>query len=121
MDIGLLPDFLYLGDKKIIDCQARGRLGHPAEQRIQIGAKGLAYDLAEFEDLSIRLLGRRAVVQLVAPLGSRASDSMRRMQKKWRGGIEQGIGYFLFRHSHGGTGCGSSAHDSSKGSSVPVQ
>jgi hypothetical protein len=29
------------------------------------------------------------------------------MRKKWRGGIEQGIGYFLFRHSHGGIGKGS--------------
>jgi len=48
--------FLHPGDKKE-PYSAGGRLGHPAEQRIQIGAKGLAYGLAEVEDLSIRLLG----------------------------------------------------------------
>jgi hypothetical protein len=71
-------------------------------------AKGLAYGLAEVEDISIRLLG---------PTGRGASGRSAGQQGfglVWEEcgrnevrGIERGIGYFLFRHSHGGTGCGS--------------
>ena len=75
---------------------------------------GLAYGLADVEALSILLLGPtgRGVAD-----GSWRNWSLRSaagLQTLWGEcgrngvrGIECGIGYFLFRHSHGAKGCGS--------------
>ena len=58
MDRGLLPEFLYLGDKKSLGWQTRVRLGHPRLSKIQNLVQG---DCPPQEERKSQLLGQSTI------------------------------------------------------------